>query len=103
MTFFTADDKGYLLKIKLTPNSAQNGFKGVFCDEKGNVFLKGTVTVVPEKGKANKELIALLAKALKISAQQSLKPCKASVCKKPFATAPPCKMKINNALFMIKP
>ena len=55
MTFFTADDKGYLLKIKLTPNSAQNGFKGVFCDEKGNVFLKGTVTVVPEKGKANKE------------------------------------------------
>lgn len=67
MTFFTADDKGYLLKIKLTPNSAQNGFKGVFCDEKGNVFLKGTVTVVPERGKANKELIALLAKTLKIA------------------------------------
>ncbi len=70
MTFFTADDKGYLLKIKLTPNSAQNGFKGVFCDEKGNVFLKGTVTVVPEKGKANKELIALLAKTLKIAKKE---------------------------------
>lgn len=67
MTFFTADDKGYLLKIKLAPNSAQNGFKGVFCDEKGDIFLKATVTVVPEKGKANKELIALLAKTLKIA------------------------------------
>lgn len=67
MTFFTADDKGYLLKIKLAPNSAKNRFKGVFCDEKGNIFLKATVTVVPEKGKANKELIAFLAKTLKIA------------------------------------
>ena len=39
----------------------------MFCDEKGNIFLKATVTVVPEKGKANKELIALLAKTLKIA------------------------------------
>ena len=67
MTFFTADDKGYLLKIKLAPNSAKNGFKGVFCDEKGNIFLKATVTVVPEKGKANKALTVLLAQTLKIA------------------------------------
>ena len=70
MTFFTADNTGYFIRIKLTPGASFNGFKGLFCDEKNQVYLKGAVTVVPEKGKANKELIAMLAKALKIAKTQ---------------------------------
>ncbi|MDO4162446.1 MAG: DUF167 family protein [Pseudomonadota bacterium] len=65
MTFYTADTQGYLLRIKLTPNAAQNGFRGLIYDEKGQAFLKGFVTVIPEKGKANKALVVLLAKQLK--------------------------------------
>lgn len=70
MTFFTADNTGYFIRIKLAPGASFNGFKGVFCDEKNQVYLKGAVTVVPEKGKANKELIALLAKTLKVAKTQ---------------------------------
>ncbi len=67
MTFFIENKESYLLRIKLTPSAAKNGFKGIYCDEKGLIYLKCYVTVVPEKGKANKELIALLSKELKVA------------------------------------
>ena len=55
MSFFEAETVGYVLRIKLAPGAAFNGFRGVFCDE---------------KGKANKALIELLSKTLKISRSQ---------------------------------
>jgi uncharacterized protein (TIGR00251 family) len=36
-------------------------------DAEGKAYLKARVTAVPEKGKANKALIALLAKSLRVA------------------------------------
>ena len=69
MSFFESYKNGCLLRIKLAPNASKNSFgEGVFTDADGNEYLKASVVVVPEKGKANKELIKMLSKALKISA-----------------------------------
>ncbi|PHQ69792.1 MAG: hypothetical protein COB93_07150 [Sneathiella sp.] len=54
-----------LLDIRLTPNAAQNRIEDVFMDGDGRPRLKVKVTVVPEKGKANKALIKLLSKSFK--------------------------------------
>lgn len=67
MTFVEEHSLGYLLKIKLTPNAVFCGFKGVYTDANGSAFLKAYVHAVAEKGKANKELIGLLSKTLKVS------------------------------------
>lgn len=68
MTFFTAHKTGWLLRIKLAPNAAVCALRGTFINADGSVYLKAAVNSVPEKGKANKELIKMLAKALKIPA-----------------------------------
>lgn len=52
------------LAIRLTPNGGRNAFDGVEIDADGESWLKARVTAVPEDGKANKALIALVAKAL---------------------------------------
>lgn len=68
MSFFEPYKNGCLLRVKLAPNSARNTFGAdVFTDVNGNEYLKASVTVVPEKGKANKELLKLLAKNLEIA------------------------------------
>ena len=58
------EEKGdcFLLKVRLTPNASSVGFNGVWVDAKGEAYLKVSIISVPEKGKANKELIAFLAK-----------------------------------------
>lgn len=58
------EDKGdsFLLKVRLTPNASSVGVNGVWVDAKGEAYLKVSIISVPEKGKANKELIAFLAK-----------------------------------------
>lgn len=56
---------GCLLRVKLTPNASFCGFKDTVADADGTMFLKAYVRVAPEKGKANAELIKLLAKTLK--------------------------------------
>ncbi|MDF1686579.1 MAG: DUF167 family protein [Parvibaculaceae bacterium] len=53
-----------LLSIRVTPKAANTGFAGFGEDAAGQAYLKVRVTVVPEKGKANKAVLALLAKAL---------------------------------------
>jgi|SRR5574344_2392796 uncharacterized protein len=67
MSFFETSEKGYIIRIKLSPNASTNAFREVFCDENGIEYLKAMVVTVPEKGKANKELIKMLAKILKIA------------------------------------
>lgn len=68
MSFFEPCKNGYLLRIKLTPNANKNALGGgVFLDANGNEYLKATVTATPEKGRANKELLKMLAKSLKIA------------------------------------
>lgn len=54
------------LLVKLTPKAAQDRIGEWAETEKGEKILKVYVTAVPEKGKANDALIALLSKAWKI-------------------------------------
>lgn len=59
--------QGVLLRVRLTPNSSSCFIKGIFQNADGLDYLKIGVVSVPEKGKANKELIAFLAKKLGIA------------------------------------
>lgn len=54
------------LSVRLTPNGGRDGIAGVEVNAAGESHLKAKVTAVPEKGKANKMLIALLAKAIRM-------------------------------------
>lgn len=56
----TAD--GLVIKVKLTPKAARTALNGWTADVDGQPVLKAGVTAVPEKGKANAALIALLAR-----------------------------------------
>ena len=63
-------DNGILLRVRLMPNSSSCRLNGVFVDANGVEFLKLCVISVPEKGKANKELLALLAKKFGVAKSQ---------------------------------
>ncbi|MGM5057274.1 MULTISPECIES: DUF167 domain-containing protein [Rhizobium] len=54
------------LAVRLTPNGGRDAIDGIEADAEGETFLKARVTAVPEKGKANKALILLIAKSLRI-------------------------------------
>lgn len=64
---FEESQKGIILRVRLTPNSSCCKVNGVFVDPNGDEWLKVSVISVPEKGKANQELIKFLASKLKIS------------------------------------
>ena len=69
MSFFEPTKNGFFVRIKLTPNAAVSGFGELFIYADDTVYLKAGVTTAPEKGKANKELIKMLAAKLGISKQ----------------------------------
>lgn len=54
------------ISVRLVPNGGRDAIEGVEAAAAGESYLKARVAAVPEKGKANKALIALLAKALGI-------------------------------------
>jgi len=65
---FTKTPTGNLrIALRLTPKASRNGVSGLQEDAEGAVALKVMVTSVPENGKANKALIALLAAEWKIA------------------------------------
>ena len=63
---FKIHTSGLTVSIRLTPNAHSSGFHGLtkITDEK--TALKISVNAVPENSKANKKLIAFLAKAWKL-------------------------------------
>lgn len=63
--FYDVSTEGYILRIRVTPNSSRCGVSGVFTDCADTVYLKINLNAVPEKGKANTELIKFLSKTLK--------------------------------------
>ena len=64
---FEEKQQNVILRIRLSPNSSVCKINGVFINDKGEAFLKISVISIPEKGKANEELIKFLAKALGIA------------------------------------
>lgn len=63
-------DDALLLRVRLMPSSSSCRINGVFTDAESVDFLKICVISVPEKGKANKELISFLAKKTGIAKSQ---------------------------------
>jgi uncharacterized protein YggU (UPF0235/DUF167 family) len=55
------------VQIRLTPKAGRTALDGVTVDAAGQPYLRARVTAVPEKGKANKALLKLLAKAWGLS------------------------------------
>ena len=49
---FDETDKGLVLRVRLTPNAATAGVKGLFKAAEGEEYLKINVRAVPEKNKA---------------------------------------------------
>lgn len=64
MTVCTRDGDDLLLSVRLTPGAAREEMGGGWTDAQGGAWLSARVRAVPEKGRANAALIALLAKRL---------------------------------------
>ena len=61
-TPFQAVADGVRVALKVTPKAAADRVRGVALDESGVALLQVSVTAVPEDGRANKAVTALLAK-----------------------------------------
>jgi len=57
---------GVTLAVKLTPNASKNAFVRIEMDSTGKTILRASVTVIPEKGKANAALIKLMSQKLNL-------------------------------------
>lgn len=63
---WTSIDGHLRLSVRLTPNGGRDALEKIEASSEGDMVLKARVSAVPENGKANKALIALLAKSLRI-------------------------------------
>ena len=62
--FVRRGESHYDLFLRVTPNASRNAVDGIEVRDDGQARLRVRVTAQPEKGKANKAVTALLAKAL---------------------------------------
>ncbi|WP_312947010.1 DUF167 domain-containing protein [Agrobacterium sp.] len=63
---WTAFNDHLRLSVRLTPNGGRDVLEKLETSADDDVVLKARVSAVPENGKANKALIALLAKSLRV-------------------------------------
>lgn len=54
------------VSVRLTPNGSRDQIEGLEQTDDGDAHVKAKVTAVPEDGKANKALVQLLAKQLRV-------------------------------------
>lgn len=54
------------VSVRLTPNASRDQIDGLERSDDGESHLRAKVTAVPEDGKANKALVQLLAKQLRV-------------------------------------
>ncbi|MBO3762496.1 DUF167 domain-containing protein [Ciceribacter sp. L1K23] len=52
------------LRVRLTPNGGRDDLDGLERNSAGEAYIKARVSAAPEKGRANKSLVELLAKRL---------------------------------------
>ena len=64
-TPFRPCSDGVLLRVRLTPRASRDGIDGIKSAADGP-YLQARVRAVPEDGRANRALIELLAKALRL-------------------------------------
>ncbi|MQX38080.1 DUF167 domain-containing protein [Roseospira navarrensis] len=57
---------GGLLSVRLTPKASRDRIEAIETDAEGRPWLRVSVTAVPENGKANAALVALLAKTWRL-------------------------------------
>ena len=65
--FFDKTSQGVIIRVRLSPNSSCCKVCGTFTTPDNSEYLKLSVISVPEKGKANSELVSWLSKNLKIA------------------------------------
>lgn len=70
--FYEITPKGCLLKVRVSPNASKCAVCGMFTDSGGQDFLKISLISIPEKGKANLELIKFLSRLLGIAKSRFL-------------------------------
>lgn len=68
MSCWRRDGADLILAVRLTPHSPREGLGGIWIDAQDQAWLMAQVRAVAEKGRANKALIALLARELKVPA-----------------------------------
>lgn len=66
MACYRAAPDGLVLAVRLTPKAAQDAVDGIGCLADGSDVALARVRALPAKGDANRALIAVLAKALKL-------------------------------------
>ncbi|MGI9414679.1 MAG: DUF167 family protein [Hyphomicrobiales bacterium] len=62
---YRVEGDGIRLSVRVTPKAGADAIGGLYRTDDGSVSLKLRVRAQPEKGKANKAVISLLAKALR--------------------------------------
>jgi len=67
LEFAEKHKNGMIIRVRLSPNSSSCSVNGIMNAADGNKLLKISVNAVPEKGKANKELIEFVAKKIKVA------------------------------------
>lgn len=67
---FKSQKDGIEFSVKITANAKQNKIADLYLDEKGNCFLKISVTSTAIEGKANAALINLLADSWQLKKTQ---------------------------------
>ncbi len=61
-TLWQTSKTGLTIKLRVTPKASRNAVTGVYTDANNQMSLKVSTTTQPEKGKANKAVIAILSK-----------------------------------------
>jgi uncharacterized protein (TIGR00251 family) len=61
---YSREPGGVSVRLRVTPNAGADRIEGVELRDDGSAVLRVRVKAVPDKGKANAAVIALLAKAL---------------------------------------
>ncbi len=65
-SFFRPTPEGFLLFLRVTPNAGRDAIDGAETRDDGSTVLRLRVAAVPDKGKANAAVLALLARTLRL-------------------------------------